>query len=82
MELENLITPYVESLINQSLQEIEPLLDSDNLSNKEDIQTFLEGILTLEGELVSMGGALSPNIKGKINEINDRLSNMATLTVD
>lgn len=72
MELEHLV-PYVESLTNQALQDLEPLLDSDDFYDQETIKNFLEGISTLEGELKSMGGEFNSHIKDKINEINNRL---------
>lgn len=72
MELEHLL-PYVESLTNKALQDIEPILDSDDFYDKENIKNFLEGIAILEGELKSIGGSLNSHIKDKINEINNRL---------
>lgn len=79
MELESMITPYVESLVNQSLQDIEPLLNSDGLYDQENIKNFLEGISTLEDELKSMGGEFNSHIKDKINEINNRIRLIDTL---
>lgn len=72
MELEHLV-PYVESLTNQALQDLEPILNSDDFYDQETIKNFLEGIAILEGELKSMGGELNSQIKDKINEINNRL---------
>ena len=82
MELENMIAPYVESLINQSLQEIEYVLRSEDLSNKENITSLLEGVLILKEELNDLGGMLSPHITDKINEITDEIHSINTLGDD
>ncbi len=81
MELEHLL-PYVESLINKALQDMEPILNSKYLYDQESIKNFLEGISTLEGEVKAMGGTLNPHITDKISEINDKLGNMAILNDD
>ena len=69
--LEKQLIPYLEPIINQTLEMIEGMLGEGNLDEGE-INELLYKLEEEFGEYMSM---LSPQIHGKILKIHDKLLN-------
>ena len=73
----NLLIQFLEPIIKNSLDGIELSLNS-SLTKEEKIE--LEILLNqLQVEVVTYGDAFSPDIRGQIIEINDKLHSITTV---
>jgi len=70
--LEKQFIPYLESIINQTLEMVEEMLGEDNFDEGE-INELLYQLQEDFGEYINM---LSPQIRGRILEIHDKLLNL------
>lgn len=74
METDNLnrqLVPYLEVIINQTLEEIESIFNEDQFDEGE----VNELLYQLEDEFGEYIGMLSPQIRGRFMEIHDKLLN-------
>lgn len=69
MELKILLTPFLEQAIEETLENTTPLLNSEELGDKENLKMFLGMIQELKSEISSIGGTLKPEINAKIDDI-------------
>jgi effector-binding domain-containing protein len=74
MELEILLIPYLEEAIEETLQNIIPLLNSEELEDKENVKMFFSMIQELKSEISSIDSTLKPEINAKIDDIIAQLS--------
>jgi hypothetical protein len=74
MELNLLLTPFLEEAIEGTIENILPLLNSKELEDKENLKMFLNMIQELKMEISSIGGTLKPEINAKIDDIIEQLS--------
>jgi hypothetical protein len=68
-DLEKQLIPYLEPIVNQTLDIIEGMFDEGNF-NEGEINELLYQLQDNFGEYINI---LSPQIRGKISKIHDKL---------
>lgn len=74
MELKKSLIPFLEEAIEETLYNTLPLLNSEELEDKENLKMFLSMVQELKSEISSIGGTLKPEINAKIDDIIAQLS--------